>query len=104
MDLIKIHIINNHNKKHTIEADCNSDFSLMDIVKEAGFNMGNCGGMALCASCHCIIGSSHSLNQKSSEEEDMLDQLHDSTFKSRLLCQIPVKKEYDGIILKVMND
>ena len=104
MNSIKIHIINDDNKKYIIEADCNSDFSLMDIIKEAGFNMGNCGGIALCASCHCIIESSHILNQKSSEEEDMLDQLHNSTLKSRLLCQIPVKKEYDGIIVKIMND
>jgi ferredoxin len=104
MDTIRIYIINPVGEKFTIDADCNSENSIMDVVKEAGFDIGNCGGMALCASCHCIVESEHNLNQKSSEEEDMLDQLHNSTLESRLICQIPVKKEYDGIILKINND
>ena len=66
--------------------------------------MGNCGGMALCASCHCHVTHEKSLNKLSKEEEDMLDQLHNSDINfSRLICQIPVNKNLDGIVLSIKN-
>ena len=92
-------------EKHTINVSCNSDLNLMDVVREAGFSMGNCGGMALCASCHCYIKLDKNLPIKTEEEIDMLDQLHNTNLnESRLICQIKIDKKLDGITLKIIND
>jgi len=104
MRKIKINIIDFNNQKHVIHATLDSDLNLMDVVKEAGFAIGNCGGMALCASCHCYIENDEHLNKKSIEEEDMLDQLHNSHSNSRLICQVPLSKELDGLFLRMVRD
>jgi|TARA_Y100000994_G_C15683421_1_gene438690 ferredoxin len=104
---IKVNIIDVNDEEHTITTSVNTELSLMDVVKNAGFSMGNCGGMALCASCHCYISNSHNtiLNQKTDEEEDMLDQLHNSNLeKSRLICQIPLSEELNGVTLKIIKN
>lgn len=106
--MIKLNIIDVHGHKHVINAVVNSDLSLMEIVKNAGFSMGNCGGMGLCASCHCYVSSSNNiamLYQKTETEEDMLDQLHNSDIeKSRLICQIPLSEKLNGITLKLVKN
>ena len=104
MDKISIHIIDNTGKKHILQTDLSLSLNLMEIIRDAGFQMGNCGGMALCASCHCLIQNSIALSKKTEEEKDMLDQLHNSQINSRLICQIPLSKELDGITLQLVND
>ena len=108
MDTIELYIIDIDCEKHTINVSCNSELNLMDVLREAGFSMGNCGGMALCASCHCYIQEFNNLSKISSKteaEEDMLDQLHNSDItKSRLICQIPLVEELNGITLKIVKN
>ena len=104
---INLNIIDINDEKHIITTPINTELSLMDVVRNAGFSMGNCGGMALCASCHCYVFISNNtmLNQKSDEEEDMLDQLHNSNLEnSRLICQIPLSEELNGITLKIVKN
>ncbi len=62
---------------------------------------GTCGGMALCASCHCYIQTEHQLGSPSEDEEDMLDQAFFVEENSRLSCQIPITKEIDGLTIKL---
>jgi len=104
MGKISINIIDNAGKKHILQTDLNLSLNLMEIIRDAGFQMGNCGGMALCASCHCVIQNSTALSKQKEEEKDMLDQLHNSEINSRLICQIPLSQELDGITLQLMND
>ena len=78
MDKISINIIDFEGRKHTIQTSIDLEVNLMEIVRDAGFQIGNCGGMALCASCHCFIESSNRVNHKTLEEEDMLGLLHNS--------------------------
>ncbi len=95
-----LNIIDFDGKKHTIQTTPNPDLNLMDVLKDAGFPIGNCGGMALCASCHCYINEHSALNEKSEAEQDMLDQLHNSDVRlSRLICQIPILPKLHGITL-----
>ena len=108
MSIVKLNIIDINNEKHVVNTSLDSGLSLMEIVKNAGFSMGNCGGMALCASCHCYVSHPNNiimLNQKTNSEEDMLDQLHNSDVdKSRLICQIPVSEELNGVTLKIVKN
>jgi 2Fe-2S ferredoxin len=62
---------------------------------------GTCGGMALCASCHCYVLSDHELGEASDDEEDMLDQAFFVEDNSRLGCQIRIKEEIDGLVVKL---
>jgi len=105
MDVITINIVDIDDEKYIIKTPIDLNLNLMDVLKNEGFHMGNCGGMALCASCHCYIQSDVVLNDKTDEEEDMLDQLHNSEIdKSRLICQIPLTPSIDGITLKIVRN
>ena len=107
LSVIQINIIDVNDKKHAISVNVNPELSLMEVVKNAGFSMGNCGGMALCASCHCyvFVDDNWTVNKKTESEEDMLDQLHNSDIeKSRLICQIPVSEELNGITLQMIKN
>ena len=103
MEKITINIIDHSNERHSILINADPEINLMEVVRDAGFQMGNCGGMALCASCHCIIQNSTFLYKKTDEEEDMLDQLHNSNIDSRLICQISISKELDGLVLSLIH-
>jgi ferredoxin len=51
------------------------NMNLMEVCKSYELPVkGTCGGMAMCASCHCYVDSDHQLKDASDDEEDMLDQ------------------------------
>ena len=105
MAIISIHIIDFDGENYTIKVPINPASNLMEILKEEGFSMGHCGGMALCASCHCYVEFNKKATLISSEEESMLDQLHNlSITQSRLICQIPCSKEVDGITIRMVRN
>jgi len=57
-----------------------------------------CGGMAMCATCNCVVKSDHSLPEMSEDEEAMLDEAFVLDIDgSRLMCQIPLTDEIDGL-------
>ena len=105
MDKILIHIIDIDGEKYTIDCVVDTTLNLMEVVRDAGFPIGNCGGIALCASCHCYVEKDEKIffNLKSDLEEDMLDQLHNYSDNSRLICQIPLSKKLNGITLTIKN-
>lgn len=67
--------------------------------------VGECGGQAMCATCHVYVRDEYlgNLPEMSEEEEEMLDctaALHDEK-RSRLGCQIEIGPELDGIEVDV---
>lgn len=81
--------------------------SLMDVAVENGIQgiVGECGGALLCATCHVYVETvpaNASLGERGDMEEDMLD-LAQAEVKpsSRLCCQIVVKPELDGLVVRV---
>ena len=104
MERISINIVDIDGEKYTIQVDFDVNLSLMDAIRDAGFPMGNCGGMALCASCHCYVIHDNELNSQSDDEQAILDQLPNSDVnRSRLICQIPISKEIDGVTLIIKH-
>ena len=104
MEKISINIVDIDGEKYTIQIDLDLNLSLMDALRDAGFPMGNCGGMALCASCHCYVIHDNQLNSQSDDEYAILDQLPNSDVnRSRLVCQIPLSMEIDGITLIIKH-
>ena len=104
LDVITIKVVDVDGVFYEIKSLVCLEQNLMELLKEIEFPMGHCGGMALCASCHCFLESNMLNNNMSSAEEDMLDQLYNyDPSKSRLICQIPISKEVDGIMLKIVG-
>jgi 2Fe-2S ferredoxin len=83
---------------HELEAPTDMAMNLMEVCKSYELPVeGTCGGMALCASCHCYVTSDHNLKEASDDEEDMLDQAFFVEDNSRLGCQIRITSEIDGL-------
>ena len=64
---------------------------------------GGCGGAGVCGTCHVFIDSEHfdKLNEKSEDEEDLLDVLPNGRVSSRLACQVVVSEDLDGMIVTI---
>ena len=99
---INITIIDREDVPHEIEVPLGVDLNLMEVAKASELPVeGTCGGMALCASCHCYVVSDHDIFDRSDDEEDMLDQAFFVEDNSRLGCQIKMTEEVDGLVVKL---
>jgi len=97
-DSIHIKVKDREGTIHELEAPTDMSLNLMEVLKAHELPVeGTCGGMALCASCHCYIQSDHELSTPSDDEEDMLDQAFFVEDNSRLSCQITIKESLDGL-------
>jgi len=101
-DIITVTVVDREGEEHVIEAPTDMNFNLMEICRASELPVeGTCGGMALCASCHCYVESDHELSEPSEDEEDMLDQAFFVEDNSRLGCQIKISPEIDGLKVKL---
>lgn len=101
-DIIKITVIDREGIPNALEAPTDMGMSLMEVCKMYELPVeGTCGGMALCASCHCYVESEHSLPEMSEDEEAMLDQAFFVNPNSRLGCQIKMKAELEGLVVRL---
>ena len=91
-NVIKLTVVDREDIAHELEAPTDMNMNLMEVMKAYELPVeGTCGGMALCASCHCYVLSEHELPEQSEDEEDMLDQAFFVEDNSRLACQIRIK-------------
>lgn len=102
MKLVKVTVIDREGNPHILEAPTDMNLNLMELCKANELPVeGTCGGMALCASCHCYIESDHELNEPSDAEEDMLDQAFFVEDNSRLGCQIYLAANINELIVRL---
>ena len=108
MSEINIMIIDREGKKHTISAPTNMGMSLMEIIQSYEIappgTIGICGGIAMCASCHCYINSKQKKQNISPDEEAMLSETLKVNENSRLSCQIPITKELEGLEIQIVQE
>ena len=99
---IKIKVTDREGVDHLLEGPTDMNLNVMELLKAHELPVeGTCGGMALCASCHCYIQSEHELSDPSEDEEDMLDQAFFVEDNSRLSCQIRLSDQIDGLEIKL---
>ena len=94
--------IDSEDVAHTVVAK--EGISLMVIAKVAGLPIyGTCGGKMACATCHVIVRSEwySRLNPASEGEERLLDVVSGARETSRLACQIRLRQELDGLIVRL---
>ena len=90
MSTICLTVIDREGVSHELEAPTDMNMNVMELCKSAELPVeGTCGGMAMCASCHCYVeeAASADLPEKSDDEEDMLDNAPGLETTSRLSCQ-----------------
>jgi 2Fe-2S ferredoxin len=78
--------------------------SLMVAATRAGVDgiIGECGGSAMCATCHCRADANAPLPPIGSLEAETLEYVAQNvTPESRLACQIMATETMDGVVLWV---
>ncbi|TNE70471.1 MAG: 2Fe-2S iron-sulfur cluster binding domain-containing protein [Bacteroidetes bacterium] len=99
---IKVTIIDREGESHVLDAPTDMNMNIMELCKAYDLPvLGECGGMAMCATCQCYLESDTELPPQSDDELDMLDQAFFVKDNSRLGCQIHISEEIDGIVLRL---
>lgn len=102
MSDIKVTIIDREGVLHELVAPTDMNMNIMELCKSYDLPVaGECGGMAMCATCQCYLESEHELPEQSDDELDMLDQAFFVKDNSRLGCQIQLNDTIDGVILRL---
>jgi 2Fe-2S ferredoxin len=99
---IKVTIIDREGTSHELLGPTDMSMNIMELCKAYELPvLGECGGMAMCATCQCYLESDTVLEEQSDAELDMLDQAFFVKSNSRLGCQIPLSDEINGIVLRL---
>jgi 2Fe-2S ferredoxin len=63
----------------------------------------DCGGQCSCATCHVIVTEEWmaAVGKPGEREEEMLDLNPEREANSRLSCQVPVRDELDGLVVRL---
>ena len=102
MSEIKVTIIDREGKSHELVGPTDMSMNIMELCKAYDLPvLGECGGMAMCATCQCYLESDVVLPEQSDSELDMLDQAFFVKPNSRLGCQIHLDDSIDGIVLRL---
>ena len=102
MNSINITIIDRDGNSQTYEAPTDMGLNLMEFCKAVELPVkGECGGMAMCATCQVYVESNHVLPEQSDAELDMLDQAFYVKNNSRLGCQLHLNNQLGGLIVRL---
>ncbi|MCJ8292211.1 MAG: 2Fe-2S iron-sulfur cluster binding domain-containing protein [Crocinitomicaceae bacterium] len=102
MNEITVTIIDREGESHELVAPTDMSMNIMEVCKAYELPVrGECGGMAMCATCQCYLESETDLPEQSDDELDMLDQAFFVNDSSRLGCQIQITEEINGIVLRL---
>ena len=95
-------IIDREGNAHSVTAPTDMGLNLMEVSKLYELPVkGECGGMAMCATCQVYVESEHELPEQSDAELDMLDQAFHVKSNSRLGCQIHMSADLEGLIVRL---
>ena len=102
MNEISVTIIDREGKSHKLMGPTDMNMNIMELCKAYDLPVvGECGGMAMCATCQCYLESDTELPEQSDDELDMLDQAFHVKDNSRLGCQIQLSEVIEGIVLRL---
>ena len=99
---VKITIIDREGNSQTYEAHTDMNMNLMEFCRAVELDVkGECGGMAMCATCQVYVESNTDLTEKTESEIEMLDQAFYVKENSRLGCQIHLHENIGGLIVRL---
>ena len=100
--MITITVIDLQEKTHSLKAQPGD--SLMEILREFDWGVAAiCGGMCSCATCHVFVDDSwvDKFPGREMDEEELLEFLDHFQPNSRLSCQLELKDQHDGLVVKL---
>jgi 2Fe-2S ferredoxin len=100
--MVKITYIDVAGTSRTIEAPIGATVMETAIKNGVPGIEAECGGACACATCHVYVDEAwrEKVGPPSAMEEDMLDFGYDVRPNSRLSCQIKVREELDGLVVR----
>lgn len=101
--MARITYIEPDGQEHVIEAEDGTTVMENAIRNGVPGIVAECGGACACATCHVYVDPAWKevTGEPSPMEEDMLDFAYEVKPTSRLSCQIRVRPELDGLIVRV---
>ena len=99
----KITYIDSGGTTRTVEAEVGETVMETAIKNSVPGIEAECGGACSCSTCHVYVDEAFEAitGVPQPMEDDMLDFAYDVRPNSRLSCQIKVKPELDGLIVRV---
>jgi len=102
MNEITVTIIDREGNNHELLGPTDMNMNIMELCKAYELPvLGECGGMAMCATCQCYLESDTIIPEQSDAELDMLDQAFFVKQNSRLGCQIHLDESINNIVLRL---
>ena len=102
MNEITVTIIDREGVAHDLVGPTDMNMNIMELCKAYELPvLGECGGMAMCATCQVYVESDHSLPDPSDDELAMLDQAFFVKNNSRLGCQIHMEQHLEGLMVRL---
>ncbi|WP_258097414.1 (2Fe-2S)-binding protein [Marinoscillum pacificum] len=104
--MVNITVEDRNGTQQQLEIPTDMGLNLMEFLKASEYDiMATCGGMAMCATCHIeVLEGLDKLGERIDQEYDMLDTLPDADDNSRLACQLQLKDEMDGMVIKIRGE
>jgi 2Fe-2S ferredoxin len=99
----KILFIEHNGKEHLVEAEDGKSVMQTAVENMVPGIVGDCGGACSCATCHGYVDPAwqDKVGAKGETEEMMLDGAMNVEPNSRLTCQILMKAELDGLVVRL---
>ena len=102
MNEIKVTIIDREGQAHELVGPTDMNMNIMELCKAYELPvLGECGGMAMCASCQCYVLNSLEIPEKGDDEEAMLSEAFNVKPNSRLGCQIHITEDLEGLEIEL---
>lgn len=99
----KILYIEHNGKEHVVEAEVGKTVMQAAVENLVSGIIGDCGGACSCATCHGYVDPAwlEKVGPKTESEETMLEGAMRVESNSRLTCQIVLRQELDGLVVRL---
>jgi 2Fe-2S ferredoxin len=93
-------------KTRVVEAAAGTTVMEAAVDNDVAGIVAECGGACSCATCHVYVDPAwlDKLKPPDSQEDGMLDCVLDRRANSRLSCQIVLRDELDGLVVRVADE
>ncbi|OYO00853.1 2Fe-2S iron-sulfur cluster-binding protein [Enemella evansiae] len=101
------HISYTHSDGSVDEVDVETGVSVMRAALANGVDgiVGECGGQAMCATCHVYVADQTGLPEISEDEEEMLEETaSERTEESRLGCQLTAGADFETLAVRIPEE
>jgi len=100
--MVKITYIDSEGSTRTVEGEVGATVMETAIKNQVPEIEAECGGACACSTCHVYVQEEwrEKTGEPSPMEEDMLDFAFEVKPNSRLSCQMKVREDWDGLVVR----